>query len=198
MRKAPIMVLMAIAFIFGILLWSASELFVLLFKTDFTKGTPRTDPTTPLFLSLLYLAILSPVSMFIFRTSDPWAELVRFSPPKIVAVVLLFSGIGFRWLAIGTLKTSFSSQLMTKADQTLIVVGIFKYVRHPSYLGSMVTFWGFTLFFENLTAFCISAVLVFTAYDYRIGYEEGMLTRRFGLEYEDYSKRTRKLFPFIY
>jgi protein-S-isoprenylcysteine O-methyltransferase Ste14 len=189
---------MAIAFFIGTLLWSASELSVLLFKTDFTKGTPRTDPTVPLFLSLLYLAILSPVSMFILRTADPLAEIARSSPLKIVAVVLLFSGIGFRWLAIRTLKTSFSSQLMTKADQKLVVVGIFKYVRHPSYLGSMVSFWGFTLFFQNPTAFCISAVLVFTAYDYRIGYEEAMLTRRFGREYEDYSKRTRKLFPFVY
>lgn len=192
------MITMAIAFLIGILLWSASELFVLLFKTDFSKGTPRTDPTIPLFLSLLYLAILSPVSMFIFQTDDPLAEIVRSSPLKIVAVVLLFFGIGFRWLAIRALKTSFSSQLMTKADQKLVVVGIFKYVRHPSYLGSMVSFWGFNLFFQNPTAFCISAVLVFTAYDYRIGYEEAMLTRRFGREYEDYSKRTRKLFPFVY
>jgi protein-S-isoprenylcysteine O-methyltransferase len=189
---------MTIIFFVCVLVWAGSELFVLLFKTDFKKNFVRSDPTIPLFLSLLFLSIGVTIAGFIVVDGGKLEKLRLFSALKIVAVFVMAAGIGIRWLAIRKLKTSFSSLITTEADQVLITTGIYAHIRHPSYLGSIISFCGFNLYFENAWSFVVALLLVTFAYVYRIRFEERVLEKRFGTEYEEYRRTSCKLIPRIY
>ncbi|MFA5795493.1 MAG: isoprenylcysteine carboxylmethyltransferase family protein [Candidatus Brocadiia bacterium] len=77
---------------------------------------------------------------------------------------------------------------------TVISTGIFKYVRHPLYLASL-------LFFLRLVAFSLSIlslglwIVIFLFYNYIAGYEEQVMADKFGAAYQDYKKRTGKWLP---
>lgn len=78
--------------------------------------------------------------------------------------------------------------------EKLITNNFFRYVRHPLYLGSMLTYLGLTVF--TMSFFSISLlVLIFLFYDYIADYEEKLLEERFGKEYIEYKRRTGKWIP---
>jgi protein-S-isoprenylcysteine O-methyltransferase Ste14 len=74
--------------------------------------------------------------------------------------------------------------------------GAFRYVRHPLYLASIVTYFGLSVSTASLfsLAFIIVAIIF---YDYIAGYEERLLELKFGEIYSNYKKRTGKWLPRI-
>ncbi len=79
----------------------------------------------------------------------------------------------------------------------VIKEGIFRYVRHPLYLASRL----FYLSLFHMTFSIASAVvMVFGAifYTYLANYEEKLMLRRFGSEYEQYMMTTGKFLPRIW
>jgi protein-S-isoprenylcysteine O-methyltransferase Ste14 len=72
--------------------------------------------------------------------------------------------------------------------------GVYAYVRHPMYLGSIllyVAFWVITLSLFAL----IPLLAVIIGYNYLASYEERLLEDKFGDEYLTYKKRVRKWIP---
>jgi len=61
----------------------------------------------------------------------------------------------------------------------------------------MFCLFGFSLLFSSLYGFILMQGFVSLTL-YRIGVEERMLTERFGDEYREYMKKTKKIIPFIY
>jgi len=103
-----------------------------------------------------------------------------------------------RWIAILTLKKSFTVQVAVSENQQIVQSGIFKYIRHPSYLGSLISFFGLALVFNNRLTLIIIFIPIMLAFLYRIRLEERVLNETLGSQYTEYAKRTRKLIPFIY
>lgn len=73
--------------------------------------------------------------------------------------------------------------------RSLVTSGVFGSVRHPLYLGLVLS----TL---SVASFGIFVVIV-VFYDYIARYEERLLARRFGEEYERYRERTGRWLPGI-
>lgn len=72
--------------------------------------------------------------------------------------------------------------------------GAFHFVRHPLYLASLLTYFGFAI----LTASIISFLLIFgffIFYNYIAGYEEKLLLGKYGEAYRQYQQKTGKWFP---
>ena len=107
-------------------------------------------------------------------------------------------GLIIRWIAILKLKESFSVDVSAKKDQKIIKEGIYKFVRHPSYLGSLLSFFGLSLMFTNVFTIFIITIPIAISFLHRIKIEEKVLTNVIGDEYFEYSKRTKKLIPFVY
>jgi len=61
----------------------------------------------------------------------------------MVAVILIFSGIVIRLIAIKQLRTDFKLEL-TQPNR-IVTSGIFKFMRHPSYFGSLLIILGLTI-----------------------------------------------------
>jgi protein-S-isoprenylcysteine O-methyltransferase len=71
-------------------------------------------------------------------------------------------------------------------------------VRHPGYSGSLLVWIGAGMAVSNWIALTLVTLVCLIAYIYRIRSEEAMLVARFGQEYEEYRRRTKRLIPYLY
>ena len=114
----------------------------------------------------------------------------------VVGVVLALAGIAVRQYAVATLGRYFTTRVMTSPNQRVVDVGPYRYVRHPSYTGLLLTMFGVLLCQTNwLSLACF--LLALPGFAYRIGVEEGALARAIGQPYVDYMRRTKRLVPFV-
>ncbi|MFQ5712267.1 MAG: methyltransferase family protein [Candidatus Geothermarchaeales archaeon] len=70
-------------------------------------------------------------------------------------------------------------------------------MRHPAYLGSLLLSPGIPLIFSSFYGFLL-ILWIIPCFLYRIRIEESMLLEKFGDEYREYMKETKKIIPFIY
>ncbi len=110
---------------------------------------------------------------------------------------ILVAGLGLRLKATRTLGKYFSPTTRVLAEHKLITHGVYKHIRHPIYLGSMLAFFSVPLIFHSsygliVTALAIPFIL------HRIQIEEQMFVEKFGDEYSEYIKNTKKLIPYLY
>ena len=77
-----------------------------------------------------------------------------------------------------------------------VSTGAFRYVRHPLYLASLLTYLGLTVSTVSLLSLAVF-VVIFVFHNYIAGYEEKLLAAKFGQEYNDYKSRTGKWLPRI-
>ena len=71
-------------------------------------------------------------------------------------------------------------------------------MRHPGYSGSLLVWIGAGLAVSNWIVFAAVTLVCVIAYIYRMRSEEAMLVSRFGKEYEEYIRRTKRLIPYVY
>src|SRR5579872_567056 len=112
------------------------------------------------------------------------------------AFLLAIAGIALRWYAIVTLGRFFSTRVQTTSDQTVVESGPYRFVRHPSYTGGLLTVLGVLLMSTNWIALACF-VLALPGFAYRIHVEEQALTSELGDRYRDYMRRSKRLVPFL-
>jgi protein-S-isoprenylcysteine O-methyltransferase Ste14 len=119
-------------------------------------------------------------------------------PLRVASVVLLAAGLAIRITAIVTLGRSFSANVAIRSSQTIQRKGLYRLIRHPSYLGLEIIFLAAAIHLHNWVASAIVLVLPTAAMLYRIHVEEAALLGAFGSDYADYMKTTKRLIPGIY
>ena len=114
----------------------------------------------------------------------------------IFGLVLMLAGMALRWYSIRVLGASFTVDVATCPGQEVKQSGPYRWVRHPSYTGGLLTLVGILLCCLNLAS--LAAIVVAAAgYAYRIGVEERALAADLGPPYLDYMLRTKRLIPFL-
>ncbi len=119
------------------------------------------------------------------------------SPLNIVGAIMFIIGLIISISAQVTINTNYSWTLEIREGHTLVENGLYKYVRHPIYLGTIIGVISIPIYTSSITGFLIS-LLSIPLFAYRIRLEERMLVEEFGDAYKQYRERTWKLFPFIY
>lgn len=89
---------------------------------------------------------------------------------------------------------SAEKMLFHETQQGVIDRGVFTYVRHPLYLGTLLIYLGFVLVSFSILSFLIF-ILIFFLYNYLAVFEEKDLERVFGKDYLEYKKRVPRWFP---
>ena len=81
--------------------------------------------------------------------------------------------------------------------KNLVVVGFYRYVRNPMYLGFLAGWIGLWVVFGrgNLAAIEVAALVVLGVILFVRFYEEPTLRRMFGAEYEEYCRNVRRWIP---
>jgi protein-S-isoprenylcysteine O-methyltransferase Ste14 len=114
----------------------------------------------------------------------------------ITAITIVFIGIIIRGLSIKYLGKYFSREVETWDDHTLIKDGIYKYIRHPAYLGNILQIIGFPLILNSYYSLVLSALMIYLFLK-RIEVEEKFLAKKLP-EYKSYQKDTYKMIPYIW
>jgi len=114
----------------------------------------------------------------------------------VLGLFLMVAGMALRWYSIQVLGTSFTCEVSTRPGQEVIQTGPYRWIRHPSYTGGLITVLGVLVCCVNWAS--LPALLVaLGGYAYRIRIEERALARDLGPAYEDYMRRTKRLIPFV-
>jgi protein-S-isoprenylcysteine O-methyltransferase Ste14 len=120
---------------------------------------------------------------FVIRFSTVWAETI----PIIVRLGLafplfLFSG----YLAFSGLNTVFRE---VRDVPQVIQKGVFSISRHPIYLSALLLYLGFFLTTFSLMSLAL-LFCIFIFYRHIVMFEERLLEKKFGQDYEEYKRDT--------
>ncbi len=113
-------------------------------------------------------------------------------------IVLMAVGIVVRQWAIATLGRFFSTHLRVVEGHRIVDVGLYRYVRHPSYTGALIIMLGVGLAGGSWEGLAVILGISALIYGYRIHVEEKLLVGQFGIEYRTYQGRTKRVIPFIF
>ena len=112
-------------------------------------------------------------------------------------VVLYAVGVVVRLWPVFVLGRRFSGLVAIQKGHVLETRGIYALIRNPSYLGLIITNFGWGLVFRGWSGLLLAALLLVPLVA-RIRSEERMLHGHFGAEYDAYVARTWRLIPWIY
>jgi protein-S-isoprenylcysteine O-methyltransferase Ste14 len=114
-----------------------------------------------------------------------------------LGVVLFAAGGALRIWPVFVLGRRFSGLVAIQPGHTLVTTGVYSIIRHPSYLGLLVSSLGWGLAFRSGVGVLLTALLI-PPLVARIRAEETLLHKQFGSEYEAYRNRTSRLIPGVY
>jgi protein-S-isoprenylcysteine O-methyltransferase len=176
-------------------LYGFSELGLTVFKRA-GKGAANADRGS---LSLLWIVILA--SIYLSVTLARALTQFSFGPRPIVEIIgvaVFAAGISLRWYAIIVLGRFFTVNVAIAQDHRLIEEGPYRFVRHPSYTGSLLAFLGLGICYCNWASLAALMIPILAVFLRRMQVEEAALIAAFGDRYRDYIRRSKRLIPAIY
>ena len=169
------------------------------FKKVFTKIIPPVmERSTYVLATVIVLVLLfhywAPMTAVIWSVQSPlWGG---------VLTVLYFVGIGLIFIStflinhfelFGLLQSWLGFKKQPPHEPVFLTPMLYKYVRHPLYLGFVIAFWATS----HMTAGHLLFSAIWTVYIFvALGYEERDLIDTFGDKYRDYMAKTPSIFPF--
>ena len=123
--------------------------------------------------------------------------LYRFDFVSLIGLVLLLTGSALRAQARRLLGEYFSPVVRILPEHKLIRHGVYKYIRHPGYLGELLLYFSVPLLFHSLYGVFVMVFLI-PFILYRIRVEEKMLIEKFGDEYRDYMRKSKRFIPYVF
>lgn len=144
-------------------------------------------------LASVYVGV---VGGFVLAGALPGAEIrdVRW-PLFVLGLVLMISGIAIRQWAVAVLDRFFTVDVRIHPGQTVVERGPYRWVRHPSYSGMLVTFAGIGLALGNWAALAVLVAGPAAGLLVRIRLEERALLDGLGEPYRRFAAGRPRLFP---
>ena len=184
---------LAVLFVY---VWGGIEIFQQVKQSKQNRGQKNDDQGS---LKLLYGAIVLGYAIGI-----PFAFLtfgrIELGEPYLAffGLAVIVAGVYIRFTAMRTLSRHFTYAVGIQEQHELIEQGLYRYIRHPAYLGELLIFLGVGLAFANWISLISLCVCPFIAFSVRIKVEEKVLLEHFAARYAEYQKRTRRLIPWLY
>jgi protein-S-isoprenylcysteine O-methyltransferase len=173
-----------------------SELLLTATRRSRSKTGTKQDRST---LGIIWLVIAISVTAGVFVAQNFRAAALPHGRMFASAGVVLFvTGLMLRWWAIITLGRFFTVDVTIEKDHELVERGPFRVVRHPSYAGVLLAFVGYALSLRNWAALLVILLPIGAAFVHRMNVEEDALSHALGARYSEYTKRTKRLVPFVY
>ncbi len=175
------------------LLFLISELFLMWAKRSKTKTTKsQADKKS---LIVFWIAIPLSISIgFMQANYQVWT-----AQNKLIAYVglgIMLVGMIVRWKSIMQLKKDFTVDVAITESHQLQTDGMYKNMRHPSYLGLLLVGIGLAIAMNSIVSVLVISIVFYFAIMYRIKVEERILLNEFGNSYKKYISKTTKMWPF--
>ena len=123
----------------------------------------------------------------------PWHRTLLFG----TGILLMLAGVAFRAYCIHVLGKYFTPTVVIQPGQTVTSAGPYRYIRHPSYSGALLTILGTGLALGNWLALIVAMFFGALGYGYRIAVEERTLITAMGESYREYMRHTKRIIPFV-
>ncbi|HEX8777471.1 MAG TPA: isoprenylcysteine carboxylmethyltransferase family protein [Rhodanobacter sp.] len=111
-----------------------------------------------------------------------------------LGLLLLLAGLGFACWARVALGRNWSATVQLKQDHELVVIGPYRWVRHPIYTGMLLGLLGTALVIGEWRG-VLALALVAAGFGFKLRHEEAWMRERFGAAYLDYMRHTKALIP---
>jgi protein-S-isoprenylcysteine O-methyltransferase Ste14 len=115
-----------------------------------------------------------------------------------IGMVLVVIGFVIRLHSILTLKQYFTYSVAKVEGHRIVETGLYKFIRHPGYLGQLIFFMGISISISNWLSILAMMIPVTLGYLYRINVEERFMIEQLGKDYLNYQARTKRIIPMIY
>ncbi|MGH7600160.1 MAG: methyltransferase family protein [bacterium] len=119
-----------------------------------------------------------------------WPDLPATEWWNWVGLLLLIAGSTLRLWAIQQAGAAFIPHVKVDSKHKLVTAGPYAYVRHPSYLGTLLSYLGIAVLFSSVIGALALVLLVMPAMIFRITKEEQLLSLRFGETWKKYANQT--------
>lgn len=158
------------------------------------RSNRKTRADTALFLAVGMGGFFVPL----FYVFTPLLSFADYPVPLwigVTGVAVLAAGNWIFWKSHKDLGNSWSPTLEIREGHTLVTTGIYTRIRHPMYSSLWLLVIAQAMILPNWVAGFSGLVPFGILYFLRVGREERMMLEEFGTEYEQYLKRTGRLFP---
>lgn len=177
------------------IIWALSEIFINRFLRSKADDKKNQDKNS---LGLIWITIIISMILAVEISIKFYLPISTFQFARNLGLVMIVTGIILRLLVINSLGKYFTADVTIRQGHQLKKDGFYKYLRHPSYSASLLSFIGFGISLNNWISLIIIVAAILFAFIRRINVEEKALTEHFGQEYIDYKKGTYRLVPLVY
>lgn len=139
----------------------------------------------------VYLTQLGAVLEAIYLRADAFSV----DAVAAAALVAMAAGLALRSWAVAVLGRFFTWHVAVQEGQRVIRHGPYRFARHPSYTGALLTYAAAPLYLHAYLAAAVAAVALPLAFARRIRHEEALLVETFGDEYRRYQREVGALVP---
>lgn len=184
------MILIAVSYLYGFF-----EVYLNLRQSRISKVSNSNDKGS---LKLLYGLITVGYFLSFAIGATKLGRIYHWNTFFAIGMSLIVIGMMIRIHSILTLRQFFTYSVAKVENQQVIESGLYKFIRHPGYLGQMIIFMGIAISMSNWVSIPAMMIPVTIAYLYRIKVEEKFMIEQLGEKYTDYQNRTKGLIPMIY
>jgi protein-S-isoprenylcysteine O-methyltransferase Ste14 len=99
------------------------------------------------------------------------------------------------WCIIAFISIGKGTPAPFDPPRRLVVKGPYRFVRNPMYIGAILALSGAAAFYQSAGLFCYAILLLFITHFFILLYEEPVLRKKFGAEYDEYCRRVHRWMP---
>jgi protein-S-isoprenylcysteine O-methyltransferase len=149
-------------------------------------------------VALLWVTIAIALTAAVMAIARVPAAAINSTTVFWAGCVLFGMGLTLRWYSIVYLGRFFTVTVSIHSRHEVIDSGPFKLIRHPTYAGALLAFFGLALSLGNWLSVLLVMLPISWAFGRRMDIEETALASALGTPYTSYMRRTRRLVPYIY
>jgi len=112
-------------------------------------------------------------------------------------IVVSAGGVVALWCVFSFAVTGKGTPAPFDPPRRLVILGPYRFLRNPMYLGAGFALAGAALFYGSWVLLGYTALFFLATHLFVVGYEEPTLRRTFGPEYDAYCRRVRRWLPRI-
>jgi protein-S-isoprenylcysteine O-methyltransferase Ste14 len=157
-------------------------------KFVFRQRVVRVGLVLSLYIALFFIPFCDRRGIAVFNDGD----IARW-----LGVGLSVLGYGLIFWSGLALGKQYSADVTIQTDHHLITGGIYRFIRHPRYLGVIALSVGISCVFRSWIGLAASVIFLGVLL-FRIRDEEAVMHKEFGIEWESYCVHSWHLIPYIY
>lgn len=133
--------------------------------------------------------------IYVFLAIEGARNASRFGAATAMGVVLFFVG---SWMNSYAEYARYVWKQRPESRGRLYTLGLFRYSRHPNYLGDLISFSGLCMMAGAWITAVIPLLMLAGFIFVNIPALDAHLREKYGAEFDAYARRTAKLIPFVY